>query len=246
MTGTLVLARHLLRRLLRPRRTLGLVALASVAGLGAWVGASQAGPGSAPAVFHTAMASANAATLPIAILVVGVATLREERDGGTLPYLFLKPVARPAFAAAAWLAATGAALVVALSGWVVALIASVSTTGSGGPAVAALSAYVAAAVTYTAVFVPLGYLVPRAILVGLGYIFVWEGVVASLVPGLAQTSIWRIALSIYAAVTTLPRDALSMLGPVAPGAGGALLKVAGIVVASLAVLTWALRSRDAL
>jgi hypothetical protein len=37
-----------------------------------------------------------------------------------------------------------------------------------------------------------------------------------------------------------------MLGPVTPGVGGGLVKLGAVLVLGLAVLTWALRRRDAL
>ena len=121
-----------------------------------------------------------------------------------------------------------------------------SSTGSWTLAIPALGLYAAAAVGYTAVFVPIGYLFTRAILVGLAYVFVWEGIITTFVTGLSASSVWRTGMSIYADLTTLPGDALETLGPVAPGVGGGLLKLAGTVVVGVGVLTWALRRRDAL
>jgi hypothetical protein len=101
-------------------------------------------------------------------------------------------------------------------------------------------------VGYTAVFVPIGYLFSRATLVGLAYVFVWEGIVTQFVSGLAASSVWRTAMSIYADLTVLPREALDALGPVLPGAGGGVLKLAGTVIVGTGILSWALRQRDAL
>jgi hypothetical protein len=89
--------------------------------------------------------------------------------------------------------------------------------------------------------------VPRSLLVGLGYIIVVETILANVVTGLAQISIWRISLSIYADLEDdFGQVATQALGPVMPGAGGGVLKIASVVVIGLAVLTWALRRRDAL
>ncbi|MGB8361384.1 MAG: hypothetical protein WCE80_08305, partial [Acidimicrobiia bacterium] len=87
-----------------------------------------------------------------------------------------------------------------------------------------------------------------SILVGLGYIIVIESILAAVVSGLAQISIWRIALSIFADVTPYwdQPNAGDMLGPVTPGVGGGLVKLAVVLVVGLATLTWALRRRDAL
>ncbi|MCZ6457572.1 MAG: hypothetical protein O6650_10020, partial [Actinobacteria bacterium] len=74
-----------------------------------------------------------------------------------------------------------------------------------------------------------------------------ETILAFAVPGLAQFSIWRIALSIYADLAPVfGAEAAEALGPVNAGVGGGVAKIAGTLLAGLLVLTWALRKRDAL
>lgn len=245
MSPTLLV--HLFRRLVRGRRLLGMIALASVPGILTWISlsGSTGGVGDPVAVYHGINGTGPAATLSIAVLVLGAATLRDERDAGTLPYLFLSPVGRVSFAVSAWLAAAGAAVLVAVAGWAVGAIGLTVTTGSLGPAFPALAAYVAAAVGYSALFLPLGYLFSRSILVGIAYVFVWEGILAAFMPGLGASSVWRTALSIYGDLTVLPPEPADLLGGVAPGTGGGLLKLAVMVVLGVGVLVWALRSRDA-
>lgn len=245
MKAAPLLARHLFRRVVGVRRTLALMALAATAAL-VFVVASIGGEQGDADLYQGLTVALGAGTVSIALLVVGVDVLREERDGGTLPYLFVKPIPRWAFAGAAWAAGVLASLVIALFGWAAGWAAAGVITGSWAVGLSQLPTFAGAAAGYASVFVPLGYLVPRAILVGLGYLFVWEGILASFVPGLAQWSIWRIAVSITAAGTDLPSEALDVLGPVEPGVGGGVLKLTGVAVAGLLVLIWALRHRDAL
>jgi hypothetical protein len=74
-----------------------------------------------------------------------------------------------------------------------------------------------------------------------------ETILANVVTGLAQFSIWRIALSIYAGLEDdLGEVAMETLGPVTVGIGGGVAKLAGVIVVGLGVLTWALKRRDAL
>ncbi len=237
------LVAHLFRRVLRPGRLVGLGVLAAVPGLVYGLAVLGGDPGDRVRVYHEVTAFLTGGTLSIAVLVVAAAVLREERDAGTLPYLYLQPIPRAVFAASALAAGTGAALVLAGWGWAVGWAAATVATGSAATALPALGAYLGSAVGYAAVFVPLGYLAPRAVLVGLGYVFVWEGIVAALVDGAAQASIWRIGMSIYADLTALPAD---VLGPVLPGVWGAAAKLAGVAVVGWAALWWALRTRDAL
>ncbi|MCZ6662296.1 MAG: hypothetical protein O6951_05155, partial [Actinobacteria bacterium] len=91
------------------------------------------------------------------------------------------------------------------------------------------------------------YLVPRSLLVGLGYIIVIETILANAVTGLAQFSIWRISMSIYAAIEdNFGEIATEVLGPVTAGVGGGVAKLAAALAVGLAALTWALKKRDAL
>src|SRR5690606_17330500 len=99
---------------------------------------------------------------------------------------------------------------------------------------------------YAAIFVPLGYLAPRSLLFGLGYVVVLEQIVGFMVNGVAQLSIWRIAVSIYADIApTVPSAMEDVLGPVTPGVTDGLIKIGIVLVVGWLVLTWALKERDA-
>lgn len=239
------LTSHLFGRLLRGKRLLGMILLASVPGLVAWVSMAGQSEADATVVFEEILSTVPSATLSVAILFLGTAVLRDERDGGTLPFLFITPVGRVAFAGSAWVAAAGASILVAIAGWLVAFLAAGLTIGDWVLAVPALSAYVAAALAYSAVFVPLGYLFSRSLIPGLAYVFVWEGILAAVVSGLSASSVWRVALSIYADLTELPGVAGEMLGSVKPGVGGGVVTVLVLVALGVSVLTWALKARDA-
>lgn len=236
---------HLFRRVVRGKRLVGSIALASIAGLAAWVSTIGESRAEAEVVFKEITSSVPAATLSIAVLFLATAVLRDERDGGTLPFLFITPISRPVFALSAWIAAAAASVVVAVGGWVLVLLAGGLGVGSWTIAFPVLVTYVVAAVAYSSIFVPLGYLFARSLFVGLGYVFVWEGILATFVTGLSASSVWRISLAVYADLTQLPRDALDVLGSVLPGAGGSLITVAILVFLGVSVLTWALRYRDA-
>lgn len=239
------LVRHLLGRMLRGKRLLGAVALASIAGVAAWVSMAGESEAAASEEYQVVVSTVPAATLSIALLILGTAALRDERDGGTLPFLFLTPMTAVTFAISAWVAAVLGSVMVAVVGWMPGWIGSGLVTGSWDLALPALSVYVGAAIGYSAIFVPLGYLFGRSLLVGIGYVFVWEGILAGAVPGLGASSVWRLVMSIYADLDRLPGDALDMLGTVEPGRWGGIATLAGLVVAGLVVLTWAVRYRDA-
>jgi len=231
---------------MRRGRVLGLLALSSVPGLVFWLAGFDARDGELAELFTDIMSSVGY-TYAIAALILTVATLRDERDSGTLPYIYMRPIPRVVMAAQSIIAGAGAALVIGVGGWLVAALASLAVGGDIALALPSLVMFASAAVGYAAVFVPLGYLVPRSLLVGLGYIIVLETILANVVTGLAQFSIWRIALSIYAGLEDgFGNVATENLGPVTAGVGGGVIKLTAVVLIGLGVLTWALKRRDAL
>lgn len=235
---------HQLRSLMRRGRLIGLLLLALVPALILLVvGLAE---GTAGPLVEEIVANVGATTFPIAALILAAATLRDERDAGTLPYLYLKPIGRLQLA---WMSILAAAIATAALGAVavVGLLGATAVVGADvGAAIAGLPLYLAAAVGYSALFVPLGYLIPRIVLIGLAYVILWEQVAARVFAGMANTSIWRFSLSIYADLVGDSDALLEALGPMTPGAWGGIAKVAVVVVLGVGLLTWALRRRDAL
>lgn len=243
----MTLAAHLYRRVMRRGRLVGLIALSSVPALTYWLSANDADPGEAQFLYSDIIATVGF-SFAIATLILTVAVLREERDAGTLPYIYMRPIGRESMAISSIGAGIAAAMTLAVAGWLVSVLAVLAVGAPADTALPGLVQYSAAGVGYAAVFVPLGYLVPRSVLVGLGYIIVVESIMAGVVSGLAQISIWRIALSAYADIAPNwdAQNAGDMLGPIAPGVGGGLAKLAVVLVLGFVVLVWALRRRDAL
>lgn len=237
---------HLYRRIMRRGRVIGLLALSAVPGLVFWLAAFDASSEELTTLY-TDIVSSVGYTFAIAALILTTATLRDERDSGTLPYIYMRPIGRVNMAAQSIAAGAAAALVIGIGGWLASVVASLAVGGGVEVPLPSLALFVSAGVGYAAIFVPLGYLVPRALLVGLGYILVLETILANAVEGLAQFSVWRISLSIYAGLEDrFGEVADANLGPVTPGVGGGVAKLAVVLLIGLVALTWALRRRDAL
>jgi len=236
---------HLYRRLMRRGRLIGLTLLSAVPGLVFVLTGFDEQPAQLENLYVNTVTSAGY-SFAIAALVIAGATLREERDGGTLPYIYMRPISRSRIAIASLAAGIGGAVTVAVLGWIATVLggllvgAGLSITGPG------LVLFLAAAVGYGAIFVPLGYMFSRSLLIGLAYIIVLETILSFAITGLAQLSIWRIALSIYASIQEFDDSALMGLGPISPGAGGGLAKLGVVLIIGWLFLTWALRKRDAL
>lgn len=181
----------------------------------------------------------------LGMVALSASTLRDERDDATVGWLLLTPRPRWHLAVATVVAAVTAC----------GLLAVVATTGVTALAVGAgagaavglqtLPYTLATAVGYGAVSATVGYLAPRGLLVMLFYVFVWEGVVATLLPLAANTSLWRIAMSVWGSFAELPDFAVEIMQPVAAGAGGGAAKVLGTAVVATLVLWQVLQRTDA-
>lgn len=219
-----------LRGLLNRRRTLllGLVSalivvVAAIYRLG--------GPADAEATDFTGRLLANfgvAVLLPLVAVIVGTATLGSELDDGTIVYLLAKPIPRPLIVvvklAVAWVVT---ALLVALP------IIAAGVIGAGGDAGLGTGYGLAAllgALEYTAVFLALSLITSRALVIGLAYVVVWEGVVAGLFAG---TRIVSVRQHVLAVADALVGDG-AVTAELASGTGllvGGIISIAAILLA---------------
>jgi ABC-type transport system involved in multi-copper enzyme maturation permease subunit len=242
----MTLTLHLYRRLMRRGRLFWLLLLASVPGVIYAIAAIDVDQDELSEAF-VAILMGVGFTYAIAALILTVSTLRDERDAGTLPYLYMRPISRLSIAISSLLAGIRAAGTIAVGGWLATVIAGLMHGADMSVVMSGAALLLAAAVGYAAVFVPIGYLFSRSVLVGLGYLILLELALSGLVAGLAQLSVWRIAGSIYVDLAGVSGGEVdAVLGAVSPGVGGGLVKLGVVVVLGVGVLTWALRRRDAL
>lgn len=242
----MVLAVHLYRRLMQRSRVFWLILLAAVPGLIFAVVGIDLDDDDLTEVFVALMLGVGF-SYAIAALILTVSTLRDERDAGTLPYIYMRPIPRVSIAVSSLVAGVLAAATVAIGGWLATVLAGLLHGAEMSLLVPGAALLLAAAVGYAAIFVPIGYLFSRSVLIGLGYLILVELALSGLVSGLAQLSVWRIAGSIYVDLVDFSGvEVDAVLGAVAPGVGGGLAKLGVILLVGLGVLTWALRTRDAL
>jgi ABC-2 type transport system permease protein len=135
--------------------------------------------------------------LPLVAVIVGTAAIGSELDDGTIVYLLAKPVPRWRIVlvklAVAWLVVV--VLVVPAM-----LVAGLIGHDEPGLALAYAVAATAGALEYTALFMALSLITSRALIVGLAYVMVWEGVVAGLFAGTRILSVRQHALAVAEAV----------------------------------------------
>jgi ABC-2 type transport system permease protein len=175
------------------------------------------------------------ALVPIVALVFATAALGDARDDGTLVYLWLRPMDRWPVVVGAWCAA----VTVSLPMTIVPLGVSAVLVDRNGPLLGAtVLACVVGVLAYSALFVLTGLLLRNAIVWGLAYILVWEGIVAAFGSFAAKLAIRGYTRSIITARTGVNLD----LGDLSATVGVIVPLVAALVALVLASMR--LRAMD--
>jgi ABC-2 type transport system permease protein len=195
-----VIAGITLRQLLSRRRTVLLLLLGGVLVLVAFV-FRLAGDESRALPF-TAQLLANlgvAVLMPLVALLFGTGAIGSELDDGTAVYLLAKPVRRGTILLTKLAIASACAILVTCGPMLLA-----GLIGAGGLGDGLVLGFVGAAaigsILYSALFVTLSLVTGRALVFGLGYVLIWEGVLAGLFAGTRTFSVRQITLAFAEAV----------------------------------------------
>jgi ABC-2 type transport system permease protein len=163
--------------------------------------------------------------LPLVALVFGTSAIGAELEDGTAIHLLTKPVARWRIVAGKVLAAAPVTAVL-IVGCVLATGLLIAGERGGGPVTLAFAVACAiGSLLYVSVFVALSIVTSRALIVGLIYVVLWEGVLAGLFEGTRVFSIREYTMSIAGA-----------LDPSGTVEADAPLGIGTAVVASIVVL----------
>ncbi len=171
-----------------------------------------------------------AVVLPLASLVFGTAALGSEIEDGTAVYLLATPRTRReiflAKLAVAWVVTAGFVLASAILSSVI----SIGSSDDGFWIILGFAAGVTAgSLAYCAVFALLSLVTGRAFVVGLLYVFIWEGIITGLFTGTRILSIRQCTLGLSGYIGDLdPRIYEPELG----GLTAAIVAMAVIVAAS--------------
>jgi ABC-2 type transport system permease protein len=166
-----------------------------------------------------------ALALPLVALLAASAVLGPEIDDGSIVYLLAKPVPRHVIAlskyAVAWLATIAlGALPLLIAGLV--LDASHPSHAVGWAVAGAVSG-----TAYTALFLGLAALTRHAVVVGLLFVLLWEGLLGGLLPGIRWLDVGAWGTQVGASVS----DALDAT----PGTGLAYALIAAALVTGASV-----------
>jgi ABC-2 type transport system permease protein len=162
------------------------------------------------------------AVLPLVALMIGAGALGNEVQDGTIPYLLLKPLRRFDIVASKWFVAALSSFAIVGPAVLISALVALGETDDQRIAVAFVVATLVGSLAYSAFFVYLSLLTTRAFIVGLLYIFIWEGVVTAIFPGVRYVSIRHYTRAIADAIANQPEhvfdaDLSAVTGLVAAG-----------------------------
>lgn len=154
--------------------------------------------------------------LPLAALVYGTAALGAEIEDGTAVYLLAKPVSRARIILAKLLAAWALTTVTVLASGLIAGAIGLAGAPGHGLLLGFAVGIVAGSLVYSALFVMLSVVTSRALIAGLVYVFVWEGLVNGLFAGTRMLSVRHYTLAVAGIFVDLPASVFeAKLAPVA-------------------------------
>lgn len=232
------------RALLLRGRTAALALLPLFVGGVALAVALFAGRGELEGVYGTLGADLLiSVVVALVALVLGVNAFDDEREGGTLPLLMATATARwrivGAKLAAAWLSSVLVCLPAVLGCGVLGTRAGLGAGEVWGSLVLAV---LASSAGYVALFVLLSLMSRRSLLIGLAYVLVWEGLLATYATALKNLSVGAYGRRILGA----PWDATDVPFTVADvGIAAAVLGLAALAAVGFAAAARRLPQVDA-
>jgi ABC-2 type transport system permease protein len=144
--------------------------------------------------------------LPLACLILGTSALGSEIEDGTTVYILAKPVPRYEIVAAKFAASALVAAAFVLPATIISGLIALQGVPKDGIVTGFAIATLVGVFAYTAVFVLLSVATSRALLFGLAYVFIWEGLVTELFSGTRYLSIRQYCLGIADLISKVSED----------------------------------------
>jgi ABC-2 type transport system permease protein len=229
MIRTMPVAAITLRSLLDQRRFWLMVLLAAVPVLLTLIGSMLGEADLSEEILDSLVVQT---VLPLVALVFGIGALGSELEDGTIVYLLAKPGHRARIVLSKGLVGAGvtAALVVPAT-VITGLILASRQPDVMETAIAYSVAVAVGGTAYALGFMALSSVTSRALSIGLGYVLLWEGILAGLLPGTQTFSIRQATLGLA--------DMLGASGvddPLPPATSVVVLAV--VIVGALLLATW--------
>jgi len=170
--------------------------------------------------------------MPLVALIVGTTVIGSEIDDGTAVFLMVKPIARWRIVLAKTVVAAGLT-----AGLIVPAVIISSIVLSRPDLATTLEAFTVACffggTAYAIAFLALSAFTSRAFLIGLAYVLIWEGVLASILEG---TKFLSIRMATLGLATALGVDTAEP--PPAPAVSAAVIAV--VIVGGFMIASWRL------
>lgn len=144
--------------------------------------------------------------LPLVAILAASSVLGPEVDDGSIVYLLAKPVSRHAVAISKWVVAWAATLAVGSLGVLIAGLVA----GGGSQALGWFVASLVAGTTYSALFLALSSFTRHAVVVGLIFVLIWEGLAGGFLSGVAWLSVGQWGTQIGHAVSSELDDPVNL------------------------------------
>jgi ABC-2 type transport system permease protein len=183
--------------------------------------------------------------LPLVALVFGTGVLGSELDDGTAVYLLVKPIDRWRIVVAK--AAVAAGITIALVFPATLLAGMVVGAGRGGESIAIgfALAVLPGSILYAVGFLALSVVTSRALIAGLLYVFIWEGLLAGLFAGTALLSVRQYILALAGSVAGADGEAIKSSINVQTAIVLALVVLAvSIAIAIRRLASWEVRTAE--
>ena len=194
-----------------------------------------------PADFVNAVVNALTVGVVLPIVVISFATtvFGNDLEDRTLSFIVMTPAARWKIA----LSKLAAPVLIGAPPIVVsaAVTVYIGMDGDVSTVVAVCVGLLVGVVAYASVFTWAGLITTRALAFAIVYVFLWEGVISALVPGVKYLSVSAYALSVMHRLSDGPLEALADQTIEMPAA---LIGAALVAVAFWLLTVWRLRTMD--
>jgi ABC-2 type transport system permease protein len=144
--------------------------------------------------------------LPLACLIFGTSALGSEIEDGTAVYILARPVPRGEIIVAKFAAAALAVAVFIVPATALAALIALQGASEQGIATGFALATFLGVAAYTGVFILLSVASSRALIIGLAYVFIWEGIVTELFAGTRWVSIRQYCLGVADLVSSVREE----------------------------------------
>ena len=204
-----VIAAITLRQLVSRRRTLLLLLLGGVLLLVAVV-FRLAGEQSRALPFTAGLLSdlGIGTLMPLVALLFGTGAMGAEIDDGTAVFLLAKPISRRTIVLTKLAVAAGCSVVLTCGPMLLAGLIAAGGLGDG-LVIGLVAGAAIGSLLYCAVFVALSLVTGRALIFGLAYVLIWEGLLASLFAGTQTLSIRQVTLAFARTIGNIPNETLA-------------------------------------